>query len=267
MCSCSYPSTPRNFEKRQRLHFAPFPKVFKYTGLCWNFNSWKFSEMSRCDQSNRMLPPAMQSTIYSIFPDLTSGITGANPWTTDGKKTLPNLRSIAPKQNEVRVPEAVVQGVKEHLQKFWFVENPGKVHENPLKSEQNLWKCSQIPEILGELPKNAEKLAPNVVWLWKIGTQCGKNHRKTFFSEVNPNMMKSAHKEWGEIRAKIFRTPKNLPAPTPMAGSVGLLCTKNTSESSAQSVESKALHALSGVARGGGWRRHLLGGGTLLITY
>jgi len=57
--------------------------------------------MSRCDQqsnmtdqSNTMLPPAVQSTIHNTFPDLTSAIIGASTWTTDDKKTMPNLRSM-----------------------------------------------------------------------------------------------------------------------------------------------------------------------------
>jgi len=47
----------------------------------------------------------MRSAIYTTFPDLTSEITGSSLWATDGTKTLPNLRSIAPKHDEVRVPD------------------------------------------------------------------------------------------------------------------------------------------------------------------
>ena len=88
----------------QSLHFAAFLKVFNLLHKSvLDFNSWKWSKISRCDQSdmiyqsNTMLPPAVQSSINSAFPDLTTTITGANPWTTDGKKTLPNLGSMAPK--------------------------------------------------------------------------------------------------------------------------------------------------------------------------
>jgi len=119
ICSSCCHSTPRNAEKGQSLNFEkcpslqPFPKVFKCTGLCRSFLSKKLSEISRCDQSN-MMPPAMRSTICGrpTFRKLTSAITGANPWITDGKKTLSNLRSIAPKQDEVRVPEAVAYAKK-----------------------------------------------------------------------------------------------------------------------------------------------------------
>jgi len=43
---------------------------------------------------------------------------------------------------------------------------------------------------------------------------------KTFFLEIIPkeDLLKCSHKKFGEIRAKILRTPKNLPAPTPMVG-------------------------------------------------
>jgi len=51
-------------------------------------------------------------------------------------------------------------------------------------------------------------MAPNVLW----------------FEKMAPKTTLKSHKKWpknfsgnfGEIRAKIFRTPKNLPAPTPM---------------------------------------------------
>jgi len=69
-------------------------------------------------QSNTMLLPAMRSPIYNTFPDLTSATTHARPWTTDGKKPLPNLRFIAPKQDEVRGPEvwsSCVQGTRSNL--------------------------------------------------------------------------------------------------------------------------------------------------------
>jgi len=48
--------------------------------------------MSRCDQgnmadqTNTVLPLAVQSTIYSTIPNVTSATTGASPWTTDGRK-------------------------------------------------------------------------------------------------------------------------------------------------------------------------------------
>ena len=47
------------------------------------------------------------------------------------------------------------EGVQVHPQKFWFVENSGKITEN----------LGKIPENLGNIPKILAKVAPNVVWL------------------------------------------------------------------------------------------------------
>jgi len=78
----------------------------------------------------------------------------------------------------------------------------------------------------GNYVKSRKKLAPNVVWIWKIDAQRRENHMKTFFSEVIPKMMNYmnySHKKlpesfsgkFGEI---LFSTPKNLAAPTPVCG-------------------------------------------------
>jgi len=68
----------------------------------------------------------------------------------------------------------------------------------------------------------------NVVWFWCSGAQRGKNHMKTFFWRLYPKNnlcgRKFSHKDlpkrfsgkFGENRAKIFLTPKNLPAPISM---------------------------------------------------
>jgi len=101
------------------------------------------------------------------------------------------------------------------------------------KFGQNPWKSGQICENVRKYLKCWEnylkvriKMAPNVVWFWKIGPQHGKINMKTFFGgqpKKYPCGRKYSHKElpesfsgrFGEIRAKIFRTPKNLPAATP----------------------------------------------------
>jgi len=90
--------------------------------------------MSRCDQSNKadqsnmMLRTAVQSTMYETVHFLIWR--QRSPWTTDGKKTLPNLGSIASKQDEVRVREvwsSCVQGTLSSLlpkllkQKRWML--------------------------------------------------------------------------------------------------------------------------------------------------
>jgi len=68
-------------------------------------------------------------------------------------------------------------------QKFWFVENPGKIPENPCKSGQNY-------ENVRKLPDNTDK----------IGAQLGKNHMKTFFGGhlINDEILKYSHKELSE---------------------------------------------------------------------
>jgi len=71
--------------------------------------------------------------------------------------------------------------VQAHPQKFWFVENLGKIHENLGK---NCWNLGKIPENLpkfqenlGNRPENPGKMAPNVVWFPNTAlTWC-----KTFF--------------------------------------------------------------------------------------
>ena len=78
----------------------------------------------------------------------------------------------------------------------------------------------KIPEILGKLSEIRDK----------NGVQRGENHMKTFFRRssqtwsVWEEILKYSNKEllenfsgkFGEIRAKIFRTSKPFPAPTPM---------------------------------------------------
>jgi len=75
-------------------------------------------------------------------------------------------------------------------------------------------------------------MAPTYFDLKKNGAQLMQNHMKTFFSFAIPKMviMKNySHKKrlkkyfsgkFGKIQAKIFRTPKNLPAPTPIPAGI-----------------------------------------------
>jgi len=90
---------------------------------------------------------------------------------------------------------------------------PWKSEKNPWKSVQNLWKPSQNLWKSGQTPsKRGQKWRPTCLDLKKNGTQramvCknGAQNHTTFF----------LRKFFGEIRAKILRIPKNLPAPTPM---------------------------------------------------
>ena len=74
--------------------------------------------------------------------------------------------------------EAGVQGVQAHPQKFWFVENPGKIRENLCKIYETVRK---ILENLSNNLKMLAKMAPNVVCFWKMGTKGMQNHTKALF--------------------------------------------------------------------------------------
>jgi len=97
------------------------------------------------------------------------------------------------------VPGGAGGRVQAHLQNFWFVENLGK----------NLWKSGQTS--------------------WKYGMSWRptlQNHMKTFFGGHPKKCLhdlcgwkysrENALGKFGEIRPKILRTPKYLPAATPM---------------------------------------------------
>ena len=101
------------------------------------------------------------------------------------------------------VQEAGVQGVQAHPQKFWFGENPGKIHGN-------LGKTSEIFNIWA-------KMAPNMICFGKmVHNVCRIIWRPLFLKVISKEVLleKCSHKKWsrsfsgkiGEIRAKIFRT-------------------------------------------------------------
>jgi len=143
---------------------------------------------------------------------------------------------------------AEVQEVQAHPQKFWFGENPCKIPENPGKIRGNLGKICEnlrkIPENLCKVPRNTIKNGAQRALIWKNGAQRALLWKKwdptcidliklvhkitwrSFLEVIRKNILheKYSHKKWpkiflgkfGEIRAKILRTPKKLPAPTPM---------------------------------------------------
>jgi len=110
----------------------------------------------------------------------------------DASKGLKKLTTTCCLQNwlsTINAPSGVGGGeaaVASAPQKFWFVKNPGKIPQNPGKK----WRPRFVISTKG-LHVLCERK-----FLWK---------RRTNFSG-----------KFGEIREKIFRTPKNLPAPTPM---------------------------------------------------
>jgi len=73
--------------------------------------------------------------------------------------------------------EAGLHGVQVHPQKFWFVKNPGKIHENLCKIYENV---SKILENLGKLPEKLAKRAPNVVFVEKLAPKVCRITRKPF---------------------------------------------------------------------------------------
>jgi len=119
------------------------------------------------------------------------------------------------------------QRVQAHPQKFWFVENPGK-----------------IPENLGNIPENPKKIPK---YLGKIPENLGKNGAQRCLTSTNgvpvlqksskwrPFIWRSHHKngrqklhdnflgKFGKIWAKILCTRKNLLFPTTM-----LMCILNS---------------------------------------
>ena len=107
-----------------------------------------------------------------------------------------------------------------HPQKFWFVDNPGKIREILGKICETVHK---IPEILGKLSENTDKNENKRCLFWKIGAQRGEIHMKTFLYDLCGRKYQLQEfpenflGKFGDIRAKIFRTPKHLPAPTPMS--------------------------------------------------
>ena len=79
-------------------------------------------------------------------------------------------------------------GLQTHPQKFWFVENPDKIPENPGKNgAQRLQKNKGRPFLERSLQKTSS---------WSLWEKILKSHNFT--------------SKFGKIRAKILRTSKNL---------------------------------------------------------
>jgi len=86
----------------------------------------------------------------------------------------------------------------------------------------------EICENLRKIPENLGKIGAQRGLIWKNGAQFWQKHIKSFFwrsPQKNVGLRKCLHKKWpknfsgkfGEVQAKILRTPQNLPAPTPTA--------------------------------------------------
>jgi len=103
-------------------------------------------------------------------------------------------------------------GVASTPSKFLFVENLGKIPENLGKASENLGKVLENP---GKNGAGAQRLQKYTIKIFSW-----RSHGKQVFTFFVENLWQKAHKnvsgKFEEIRAKILRTPENLPAPTPM---------------------------------------------------
>ena len=114
------------------------------------------------------------------------------------------------------------RGCKRTIKSFDLVKIRAKslkIREKPVKT------FAKSLKIWTEMP-------PNVVWLEKKWFPTFSESYEDFFwrpSQTKVCLRKCSHKKWpkrfsgkfGEIRAKIFRTPKNLPDPTPRPVAAG----------------------------------------------
>ena len=115
-------------------------------------------------------------------------------------------------------------------QKFWFVENQGKIPEIPGKISENVCKICEnlrnIPENLSKLPENMCKNSAQRCLIWKDGVQHLQRSQEDHFWRSSQKgayefcgrkySYKTFSGKFEEIGAKILRTPKNMLAPIPM---------------------------------------------------
>ena len=115
-------------------------------------------------------------------------------------------------------------------QKFCFIENLDKIPENLGKTSGNLGKMPENPDKNG-----AQHLQKSTIktFFWKSRLFFGGHTKiRSSCSLWEKICEQKAHKsfsgKFGEIRAKILCTPKNLPAPSPMTLTANLdfLCHK-----------------------------------------
>ena len=99
--------------------------------------------------------------------------------------------------------------------------NPIKFGQNLLKSVQNLWEPSKAPWKSEQKwrPKcfDLKIMAPKLTWKAFFGDHMAPELRTLFWRSLN---LKYFSGTFVRIRAKFLRTPKNLPAPTPIVAGV-----------------------------------------------
>ena len=83
---------------------------------------------------------------------------------------------------------AVVEGVQAHPQKFWFVENPGKIRENLVNIPEN---PNKIPKYLGKIPENLGKNGAPVLqknkwrpFIWRSHHENGRQKLHNFLGKL-----------------------------------------------------------------------------------
>jgi len=104
-----------------------------------------------------------------------------------------------------------MQGGAHAPPKIRFGENLGKISENLAKIRGHLGKsCENYRKLYENTGKNG---AQNNMKTFFGGHPNNSFHEKTFAQKWPKNVSD----KFGKIRAKILRTPKNLPAPTHIA--------------------------------------------------
>ena len=95
---------------------------------------------------------------------------------------------------------------------FWSVENLGKIPENLGKNGAQRCLTSK---------NGAQRLQKNTIKTFFGGHTKSKNSCSLWEKVCGQKAQKNFSGKFGEIRAKILRTSKNLPAPTPMFSCIG----------------------------------------------
>jgi len=103
-----------------------------------------------------------------------------------------------------------VQGVQAPAQKFWFVENWGKISENFGKIPEN---PNKIPKYLGEIPENLGKNGAQHCLTSNMAHNICRKTSKDHFLEITPkNGRQNLHgnflAKFGKIWAKCFAPQK-----------------------------------------------------------
>jgi len=158
--------------------------------ICW-IKEQRHDEIASTGSAQMMFQMLCTTKVYRAFPNTEVALRiylSLIATTCSGKSSFSQLKRI--KDVKPVVSEAGMQGAQAHPQKFWFVENPGKISENVGKNSENFGKIpenpNKIPKYLGTIPENLGKMAPNVVWLQKWRPRFAEIQGNTIFWGVTP---------------------------------------------------------------------------------